>query len=243
VTWRGRSADGSWTRQRCASGCTGRRRPARGSAGTRCGWRCRAGPARGWPRRWGATRRRWGPGWPTVAATAPARWPACRQVGPPALNPAQQAALKAAVQRPPREAGLDLADWHGKVVRRFVSERCGVTLSRSSCLNDLHRLGCVVKRPEKRLLKADEAKRAAFVKEDAALRAEADATGAKHLFVDEAHFSSWTRRTSTQTSTCLGRGCSRATRPWWTPPAPARARKPATTPRSAWRRARWKRGR
>jgi len=115
---------------------------------------------------------------------------ACVQTGgcPPALNPAQQAALKAAVQRPPREAGLDLADWHGKVVRRVVSERCGVTLSRSSCLNDLHRLGCVVKRPEKRLLKADEAKRAAFVKEDAALRAEADATGAKHLFVDEAHF-------------------------------------------------------
>jgi transposase len=92
------------------------------------------------------------------------------------------------VQHPPREAGIDLADWHGKVVRRFVSERFGITLSRSSCRNYLHRLGFVVKRPKKRLLKADEAKRAAFVAAYAALRTEAQATGAKHCFADEAHF-------------------------------------------------------
>jgi len=92
------------------------------------------------------------------------------------------------VQRPPREAGIDLADWHWKVVRRFVSERFGITLARSSCRNYLHRLGFVVKRPKKQLLKADEAKREAFVTEYAALRAEADVTGAKHFFVDEAHF-------------------------------------------------------
>jgi transposase len=96
--------------------------------------------------------------------------------------------LKAAVQRPPREAGIDLADWNWKVVRRFVQERFGITLSRSSCLNYLHRLGFVIKRPKKRLLKADAAKRAAFVAEYAALRTEAEATGAKHFFVDEAHF-------------------------------------------------------
>jgi len=42
------------------------------------------------------------------------------------LNQEQQAELKAAVQRPPREAGIDLADWHGKVVRRFVNERFGM---------------------------------------------------------------------------------------------------------------------
>jgi transposase len=52
----------------------------------------------------------------------------------------------------------------------------------------LYRLGFVVKRPKKRLLKADEAKRETFVTEYAALRAEADVTGAKHFFVDEAHF-------------------------------------------------------
>ncbi len=104
------------------------------------------------------------------------------------MNPAQQAVLKEAVQHPPREAGIDLADWHWKVVRRFVSERFGITLARSSCLTYLHRLGFVVKRPIKCLLKADPVKREAFVATYAALRAEAQTSGAKHFFVDEAHF-------------------------------------------------------
>lgn len=92
------------------------------------------------------------------------------------------------MQRPPREADIDLADWNWKVVRRFVSERFGLTLTRSSCLNYLHRLGFVVKRPIKRLLRADAAKRDAFVATYAALRREAQTSGAKHVFVDEAHF-------------------------------------------------------
>jgi transposase len=104
------------------------------------------------------------------------------------LNQEQQAALKAAVQRPPREAGIELADWHWKVVRRFVSERFGITLSRSSCLTYLHRLGFVRKRPIKQLLKADEAKRETFVAAYAPLRREAQARGAQIFFVDEAHF-------------------------------------------------------
>jgi transposase len=92
------------------------------------------------------------------------------------------------VQRPPREAGIDLADWNWKVVRRFVAERFGITLARSSCLTYLHRLGFVVARPTKRLLKADAAKREAFVAAYAALRLDAPPSGAKHFFVDEAHF-------------------------------------------------------
>jgi len=104
------------------------------------------------------------------------------------LNQEQQAELKAAVQRPPREAGIELADWHWKVVRRFVSDRFGRTLSRSSCLTYLHRLGFVRKRPIKLLLKADEAKRETFVAAYATLRREAQASGAKIFFVDEAHF-------------------------------------------------------
>jgi transposase len=74
------------------------------------------------------------------------------------------------------------------VVREFVRRRCGLILSRSSCLNYLHRLGFVLKRPRKRLLKADPARRDAFVREYAILRAGAEATGAKIFFVDEAHF-------------------------------------------------------
>jgi transposase len=92
------------------------------------------------------------------------------------------------VQHPPREAGIDLADWNWKVVRRFVAERFGITLARSSCRNYLHRLGFVVKRPTKRLLKADAAKREAFVADYATLRRAAQTSGAQHFFVDEAHF-------------------------------------------------------
>jgi transposase len=96
--------------------------------------------------------------------------------------------LKAAVQKPPRESGIDLANWNWKVVREFI-ERCfGPDLCRSSCLNYLHRLGFVVKRPKKRLTKADAAKREDFVAVYAELRREAERTGATIWFVDEAHF-------------------------------------------------------
>ena len=106
---------------------------------------------------------------------------------PPALAPDEQAELKAAVQAPPQAAGIDLAAWNWKVVREFVRRRCGPLLSRSSCLNDLHRLGFALKRPKKRLLKADAARREAFAREYALLRAGAEASGAKIFFVDEAH--------------------------------------------------------
>jgi transposase len=73
-------------------------------------------------------------------------------------------------------------------VRQFVQRRFGQTLSRSSCLNYLHRLDFVLKRPKQRLVKADAERRAAFVREYALLRAAAQASGAKLFFADEAHF-------------------------------------------------------
>jgi transposase len=107
---------------------------------------------------------------------------------PPALGPAEQADLKAAIQARPREAGIDLADWNWKVVHECIRRRWGLILSRSSCLNYLHRLGFVLKRPKKRLLKADPERRDMFMREYALLRAGAEASGAKIFFVDEAHF-------------------------------------------------------
>ena len=74
------------------------------------------------------------------------------------------------------------------MVHRFVSKRFSVSLNHSSCLNYLHRLGFAFKRPKKRLLKADEAKREAFTAEYAALWDEAGRTGGKIFFADEAHF-------------------------------------------------------
>jgi transposase len=107
---------------------------------------------------------------------------------PPALSEEQQAELKAAIQQPPEKAGLALANWNWKVVREFVRQRFGLGLCRSTCLNYLHRLGFVLKRPKKRLVKASAEQRAAFVAQYAELRAEAAVQGAKMFFVDEAHF-------------------------------------------------------
>lgn len=109
-------------------------------------------------------------------------------VVPPALDERQQAEVKAAIQGTPRAAGIDLGDWNWKVVRQFIRERFGRGLTRSSCLNYLRRLGFVLKRPKKRLLKANSERRAEFVREYAHLRATAAETGAKIFFADEAHF-------------------------------------------------------
>ena len=107
---------------------------------------------------------------------------------PPALGGAQREELRAAVQKLPTEAGLDLANWNWKVVHRFVWERFGLSRCRSSCLTYLRRWGFAFKRPKKRLLKADEEKREAFVAAYAALREEAVGSGAKIFFADAAHF-------------------------------------------------------
>ena len=96
------------------------------------------------------------------------------------------------MQELPEQAGIELANWNWRVVHRFVSERFGISLSRSSCMNYLHRLGFSFKRPKKRLVKADETRREAFVAEYAALWDGAQRTGARTgariFFADEAHF-------------------------------------------------------
>lgn len=96
--------------------------------------------------------------------------------------------MKAAVQQSPTASGMNQANWYWKVVREFVRERFGISLSRSSCLNYLHRLGFSFKRPKKRLLKADEGKREVFVAEYAAMWEESQGTGTGIFFADEAHF-------------------------------------------------------
>ena len=63
-----------------------------------------------------------------------------------------------------------------------------MTSNSSSCLNYLHRLGFAFKRPKKRLLKADEAKRESFVTEYADMSDGARSSGAKIFFADEVLF-------------------------------------------------------
>ena len=58
--------------------------------------------------------------------------------------------MRAAAQEPPATSGIEMTNWYWKVGRQLVSERFGGSLHRSSCLNYLHRLGFVFKRPNKR---------------------------------------------------------------------------------------------
>ena len=105
-----------------------------------------------------------------------------------AFGEAQRATLKEAVQELPEAAGIGMANWNWKGGHQFVRERSGITLSRRGCLNYLHRLGFVLKRPKKRLVKADERKRECVVAEYAAPTQEVRLTGGKIFFADEAHF-------------------------------------------------------
>lgn len=57
---------------------------------------------------------------------------------PPALEDEVRAGLNVAVQAAPGEIGVDLANWDWQVVRQFVAARCGIRLSRSTCLRYLH---------------------------------------------------------------------------------------------------------
>lgn len=92
------------------------------------------------------------------------------------------------MQKLPGEVGIDFSNWNWKVVRQFLKGHFGLGLCRSSCLNYLHRLGFVVKRPKKRFLKADDHRREAFVAEYVMLLEQAQRLGAKIFFADEAHF-------------------------------------------------------
>jgi transposase len=152
-------------------------RPLAAGPGVVGQYRRRGAGARSPPDRGLARRLR--PGWPRCPGLRVHRLP-------PALEAEAQASLKVAVQATPADVGIALANWHWQVVRRFIEARRGIRLSRSACLRYLHRPGFVYQRPKKRLLKADAAKRAACVEEDAALLVEAQASGATICFVGEA---------------------------------------------------------
>ena len=98
-----------------------------------------------------------------------------------------------------------------------------------------------MKRPKKRLVKADPVRREAFVAEYVALRAEARRTGAKIFFADEAHFQAdadlrgkWVLKGEPELvdSTSPRRGEKER--------HPVLDTGPATTRRCAWKLARWR---
>ena len=109
-------------------------------------------------------------------------------VSPPRPRRGAAGGVEGGGQESPAEPGIELANWIWKAVRQFVLEHFGISLSRSSCLNYLHRLGFAFKRPKKRLIKVDAAKRESFVAEYAVRWDEAHRSGARIFFADEAHF-------------------------------------------------------
>ena len=105
-----------------------------------------------------------------------------------------------------------MSNWNWKVVRQFLKQSFDLGLSRSSCLNYLHRLGFVLKRPKKRLLKAKDEERKAFVLQYSQIREEAKRV--------EPRSSSWMKPTFGPMPTCEANGYSRERQRWWTPPVP-----------------------
>jgi len=96
--------------------------------------------------------------------------------------------LSRVLDAPPAAAGIAAATWSWKSVRQWVAEQYAKQLSPRSCLRYLHRLDFVWKRPKRLFVKADAAKRAAFVERYRTLVAEARERGARIFFVDEAYF-------------------------------------------------------
>lgn len=111
-----------------------------------------------------------------------------RRAAPPALAPDEQAALKETAAQYPQVVGLVWTNWCWKSVQQFFAECFGLQMGRSCCIDWLHRLGFVHKRPGKRLLKADATQRTVFVAEYQTLGTLAQAEGARLFFIDEAHF-------------------------------------------------------
>ena len=100
----------------------------------------------------------------------PRRWFLSRLVGSlRTLDVEQRAEVKGAVQELPSRVGIELSDWNWKAMRQYIEDRFSLALSWSGCLNYLRRLGFVLKRPQKRLVKADLVHREAFVAEYVAM--------------------------------------------------------------------------
>ena len=107
---------------------------------------------------------------------------------PPALDERQREELKAAVQELPEQAGIQLANWYWKGVRQFVWERFGTSLSRSSCLNWLHRLGLPSSGPRSGCSRRTRPNGSHSWRSTPPCGRRAQRTEARIFFADEAHF-------------------------------------------------------
>ena len=141
-----------WMLVICGGECTGCRHPGSGNGGMPDGLWSKPGLRWRWPRRWDGMPIPLAGGLPSSARAVRGRWPSSSRV----VSPRDR--RSAADRTEGSGAGVSqqrlASTWpigpfgrlRRKVVRRFVQERFEVSLSRSSCLNYLHRLGFVLKR-------------------------------------------------------------------------------------------------
>ena len=105
-----------------------------------------------------------------------------------------------------------MSNWNWKVVRQFLKQSFDLGLSRSSCLNYLHRK--------------------AFVLQYSQIREEAQESGAKIFFEDEAHFRA--------DADLRGKWVLKGEAALVDSTSPRGERRPATTREFVWRLGRWK---
>ena len=174
-------------------------------------------------------------GWTTFAEAGPKVWSLSRLGVPPRLEPRSTEPTEVCGAKSAWRGGqIELSNWNWKVVRQFLKQSFDLGLSRSSCLNYLHRLGFVLKRPKKRLLKAKDEERKAFVLQ---YRWVNPRGGPREW---RPRSSSWMKPTFGPMPTCEANGYSRERQRWWTPPVPGGERRPATTREFDWPLGRWK---
>lgn len=74
--------------------------------------------------------------------------------------------------RPPRAVGIKAGRWTAKLVAAYVQRTLGKRIHLETARRYLHELGLGLKRPRKRLVKADRAQQEAFMRELQAVEAQ-----------------------------------------------------------------------
>jgi transposase len=116
------------------------------------------------------------------------------------MNEAEMVEIDKALQQSPRTIGIENSNWTGPLLKNWISQRFGKTVSRTTSYNILNRLGYSKTRPKRKSRKADPDKEDEFRKEIAELISSKD-ENTVILYEDEAIFTSeptitemWTKK-------------------------------------------------
>jgi transposase len=100
------------------------------------------------------------------------------------LSPAELTHLRHAVQRPPRQVGLQTGTWSGNAVAAYIKRTFQKTISSATARRYLHQLGFRRKRPRKRFAKANPEAQQAFAQALADIEQQRD-LGSVTVYMDQ----------------------------------------------------------